>query len=242
LAESDHQEYPGARAYVPPQADAIDAPLERLRAAAQHCLGCPLHTGATQTVFGAGPPTARLVFVGEQPGDQEDRRGQPFVGPAGILLNRALRDAGIDREQTYVTNAVKHFKFTQDGAGQRRIHQTPDQREVVACRPWLAAELRTIDPDVIVALGATAGKSLMGNDFRVTRSRGVALRWPPPGMAAPDRRQILLVPTVHPSAVLRADDRDDAYAGLVADLQVAARALSELGTELRREPLDDPGV
>ncbi len=256
MAAADHDEYPGARAYVPPDADTGDtrhtgdashaSHLERLRAAAQHCLGCPLHADATQTVFGSGPTTARLVFVGEQPGDQEDRRGQPFVGPAGILLNRALRDAGIDREQTYVTNAVKHFKFTKDAAGSRRIHQTPDQREVVACRPWLAAELRTIDPDVIVALGATAGKSLVGNDFRVTRSRGVALPWPPPGMAAPDRRQILLVPTVHPSAVLRADNRDDAYAGLVADLQVAARALSELGTELGRElgrePLDDPGV
>jgi uracil-DNA glycosylase family protein len=218
MADDD---YPGARAHVPAGAD-----LDRLRSAAQHCLGCPLHVGATQTVFGSGPQTARLVFVGEQPGDQEDRRGQPFVGPAGILFNRALRDAGIDREQSYVTNAVKHFKFTQDGEGRRRIHQTPDQREVVACRPWLAAELRTIDPDVIVALGATAGKSLMGNDFRVTRSRGVALAWPPPGMAAADRRQILLVPTVHPSAVLRADDRDEAYAGLVADLEVAARALA----------------
>ncbi|HTC70969.1 MAG TPA: UdgX family uracil-DNA binding protein [Acidothermaceae bacterium] len=221
MAETAADDYPGARVYVPANAD-----LDHLRVAAQKCRGCPLHVGTTQTVFGIGPQTARLVFVGEQPGDQEDRRGQPFVGPAGILFNRALRDAGIDREQTYVTNAVKHFKFTQDGEGKRRIHQTPDQREVVACRPWLAAELRTIDPDVIVALGATAGKSLMGNDFRVTRSRGIALPWPPPGMAAADRRQIVLVPTVHPSAVLRADDRDEAYNGLVADLEVAARALT----------------
>jgi uracil-DNA glycosylase len=221
MADTAADDYAGARAYVP-----ADADLDHLRSAAQQCHGCPLYVGATQTVFGSGRQTARLVFVGEQPGDQEDRRGEPFVGPAGILLNRALRDAGIDREQSYVTNAVKHFKFTQDGEGKRRIHQTPDQREVVACRPWLAAELRTIDPDVIVALGATAGKSLMGNDFRVTRSRGVALAWPPPGMAAPDRRQIVLVPTVHPSAVLRADDRDEAYAGLVADLEVAARALA----------------
>jgi DNA polymerase len=218
-------EYPGARAYVPANAD-----LDQLRAAVQKCLGCPLHDGTTQAVFGAGPATARLVFVGEQPGDQEDRRGLPFVGPAGILLNRALNDAGIDREETYVTNAVKHFKFTQEGEGKRRIHQTPEQREVVACRPWLAAELRLIDPDVIVALGATAGKSLMGNDFRVTRSRGTTIAWPPPGMAAADRRSILLVPTVHPSAVLRATDRDDAYAGLVADLEVAARALGGHGT------------
>jgi uracil-DNA glycosylase family protein len=215
------EEYPGAKAYVPANAD-----LDLLRAAVQKCRGCPLHAGTTQAVFGAGPAAARLVFVGEQPGDQEDRRGLPFVGPAGILLNRALNDAGIDREETYVTNAVKHFKFTQEGAGKRRIHQTPEQREVVACRPWLAAELRLIDPDVIVALGATAGKSLMGNDFRVTKSRGTAMSWPPPGMAAADRRSIVLVPTVHPSAVLRATGRDEAYAGLVADLEVAARALA----------------
>ncbi len=170
--------------------------------------------------------TARLVFVGEQPGDQEDRRGLPFVGPAGILLNRALNDAGIDREQTYVTNAVKHFKFTQDGEGKRRIHQTPEQREVVACRPWLAAELRLIDPDVIVALGATAGKSLMGNDFRVTRSRGTDHRL---ATTRHGRRR----PTKHRAGADRppvggaaGHDRDDAYAGLVADLEVAARALA----------------
>jgi uracil-DNA glycosylase family protein len=165
---------------------------------------------------------------GEQPGDVEDRRGEPFVGPAGILLNRALDEAGIVRDETYVTNAVKHFKFTQEGPGKRRIHQTPDQRDVVACRPWLAAELRALDPDVIVALGATAGKSLMGNDFRVTKVRGTVLPWPPAGMAATDRRPIVLVPTIHPSAVLRATDRDEAYGGFVADLGVAARALAEL--------------
>lgn len=218
-------EWLGAKSFVPAATD-----IDHLRAAARECHGCPLYAGTTQTVFGAGPPTARLVFVGEQPGDQEDRRGEPFVGPAGVLLNRALREAGIEREQTYVTNAVKHFKFTQDGVGQRRIHQTPDHREVVACRPWLAAELRTIDPDVIVALGATAGKSLMGEDFRVTRSRGVANAWPPPGMAAADRRQIVLVATIHPSAVLRATDRDEAYGGLVADLKIATQALREHST------------
>ena len=217
-------EWLGAKSFVP-----AAAKIDQLRAAASECRGCPLHAGTTQTVFGAGPQSARLVFVGEQPGDQEDRRGEPFVGPAGVLLNRALREAGIERDQTYVTNAVKHFKFTQDGAGQRRIHQTPDHREVVACRPWLAAELRTIDPDVIVALGATAGKSLMGEDFRVTRSRGVAIAWPPPGMAAADRRQIILVATIHPSAVLRATDREEAYGGFVADLAVAARTLATAG-------------
>jgi uracil-DNA glycosylase family protein len=222
-ANAAESEYPGAKAFVP-----LGAGLQELAAAARGCEGCPLFRDATQTVFGAGPATARLVFVGEQPGDQEDRRGAPFVGPAGVLLNKALDEAGIAREQTYVTNAVKHFAFTQEGPGKRRIHQTPDQRHVVACRPWLAAELRVIDPDVIVALGATAGKSLMGNDFRVTKLRGAALAWPPPGMAAADRRQIVLVPTIHPSAVLRAPDRDDSFAGLVADLRVAARTLAEL--------------
>jgi uracil-DNA glycosylase len=216
-------DYPTAKPFVPPAAN-----LEQLRTAARECRGCPLYEGATQTVFGAGPATARMVFVGEQPGDVEDRRGEPFVGPAGILLNRALDDAGIVRDDTYVTNAVKHFKFNQAGPGKRRIHQTPDQREVVACRPWLAAELRALDPDVIVALGATAGKSLIGNDFRVTKARGTVLQWPPPGMAATERRQIMLVPTIHPSAVLRATDRDDAYGGFVTDLEVAARALAEL--------------
>ncbi|MDQ1486099.1 MAG: uracil-DNA glycosylase [Actinomycetota bacterium] len=214
------EEFTTAKPFVP-----ADADLERLRAAARDCRGCHLYENATQTVFSAGPPTARLVFVGEQPGDQEDRRGQPFVGPAGVLLNRALGDADIERSETYVTNAVKHFKFTQAGEGKRRIHQTPDQREIVACRPWLAAELRVIDPDVIVALGATAGKSLMGPDFRVTKSRGVPLSWPLPEMAPPERRRVVLVATIHPSAVLRATDREDAYSGLVADLKVAAAAL-----------------
>jgi DNA polymerase len=166
------------------------------------------------------------MLVGEQPGDQEDRRGEPFVGPAGNVLDRALADAGIDRAQAYVTNAVKHFKFTSAGAGKRRIHQTPDQREVVACRPWLMSELAILDPDVIVALGATAGKSLMGSDFRVTRSRGVLLEWP----AREDEPAALatrfFLATIHPSAVLRADDREAAYAGLVSDLLVAAQVLS----------------
>jgi DNA polymerase len=219
MADDD---YPTAHAFVPEHAD-----IEQLRASALSCHGCPLYADATQTVFGAGPPSARLVFVGEQPGDQEDRRGLPFVGPAGVLLSRALGDAGIERGQSYVTNAVKHFKFMQEGPGKRRIHQTPTDREVVACRPWLAAELREIDPDVIVALGATAGKSLVGNDFRVTKSRGIAMPWPAPGMAAADRRRIVLVPTIHPSAVLRATDRDEAYGGLVADLTVAARLLAD---------------
>lgn len=211
----------GAQAFVPQSAT-----LEGLREAARSCRGCHLYENATQTVFSAGSATARVVLVGEQPGDQEDRRGEPFVGPAGNLLDRALSDAGIDRTQAYVTNAVKHFKFAAAGPGKRRIHQTPDQQEVVACRPWLMSELAILDPDVIVALGATAGKSLMGSDFRVTRSRGVLLEWPAREAEPAALATRFFLATIHPSAVLRADDREAAYAGLVSDLTVAAQVLS----------------
>ncbi len=214
-------DFPGAQAFVP-----ADVTLEGLRAAARSCRGCHLYENATQTVFSAGSATARVMLVGEQPGDQEDRRGEPFVGPAGVLLDRALGDAGINRKDAYVTNAVKHFKFSQAGTGKRRIHQTPDQREIVACRPWLTAELDILDPEIIVALGATAGKSLMGKDFRVTRSRGVLLEWPPRDGEPAARASRFFLATIHPSAVLRADDRETAYAGLVDDLKVAARALT----------------
>lgn len=212
--------YPGAQAFVPEGADLAD-----LRTAARDCRGCHLFENATQTVFSAGSAKARIVLVGEQPGDQEDRRGEPFVGPAGHLLNRALEDAGIERKDAYVTNAVKHFKFSQAGEGKRRIHQKPDAREVAACRPWLIAELTLLDPEVIVALGATAGKSLMGNDFRVTRSRGALLEWPDGNGEPHARGGRFLLATIHPSAVLRADNREIAYAGLVDDLKVAAQAL-----------------
>jgi uracil-DNA glycosylase family protein len=209
----------GAEAFIP-----AGVHLDALRAAARGCQGCPLYENATQTVFSTGSATARIVLVGEQPGDQEDRRGEPFVGPAGNLLDRALGDAGIDRSAAYVTNAVKHFKFTQAGPGKRRIHQTPDAADVRACKPWLAAELHLLDPDVIVALGATAGKSLMGNDFRVTRSRGVLMEWPIRGDELA-RHNTFFLATIHPSAVLRADDQDTAYAGLVDDLKIAAQVL-----------------
>jgi DNA polymerase len=214
-------DFPGAQAFVPDSAT-----LEGLRAAARKCRGCHLYENATQTVFSVGSATARVVFVGEQPGDQEDRRGEPFVGPAGNLLDRALDDAGIDRRQAYITNAVKHFKFTQAAEGKRRIHQTPDQREIVACRPWLTAELEILDPDIIVALGATAGKSLMGNDFRVTRSRGVLLEWPTREGEPAALASRFFLATIHPSAVLRADNRETAYAGFVDDLKVAAQVLA----------------
>ncbi|MBL1081637.1 UdgX family uracil-DNA binding protein [Streptomyces actinomycinicus] len=193
--------------------------LDDLRRAAAGCRGCPLHRPATQTVFGTGNTHARVMLVGEQPGDQEDRQGKPFVGPAGKLLDRALAEAGVDPADTYVTNAVKHFKFTQAEPRKRRIHKSPSLREMTACGPWLAAELALVEPELIVVLGATAGKALLGSSFRVGQVRGTVLEEEIHGR--PER----LVPTVHPSSVLRADDREQAYQGLVADLKVAARAL-----------------
>ena len=212
-------DWPTAAPFVPPSRD-----LAALAAAADGCRGCPLHENATQAVFGAGPADAKVVLVGEQPGDQEDRAGRPFVGPAGQLLDRALTEAGIDRSTAYVTNAVKHFKFTQSGPGKRRIHASPDLWEMRACTPWLQAEMRALQPEVVVLLGATAGKAVFGTSFKVTQSRGVLMPWPPSGDAeAYGSGQALA--TIHPSAVLRADDRDAADAGLVADLRVAAAVL-----------------
>ena len=211
-------DWPTAAPFVP-----AELTLPALVEAAQGCRGCPLWEPATQVVFGAGPADARLVLVGEQPGDQEDRAGEPFVGPAGRLLDGALEEAGIDRSVAYVTNAVKHFKFR--ATGKRRIHASPDTWEVKACTPWLQAEMEVLRPEVVVLLGATAGKAVFGPSFRVTQSRGVLLPWPPSG---DDNRygggQVLA--TLHPSAVLRADDRQAARAGLLADLRVAATALS----------------
>ncbi|GGX36384.1 uracil-DNA glycosylase [Streptomyces malachitofuscus] len=193
--------------------------LPALRKAAAACRGCPLHRDATQTVFGAGSADARVMLVGEQPGDQEDRQGKPFVGPAGRVLERALSEAGLDPADAYVTNAVKHFKFTQSEPRKRRIHKAPTLREAAACGPWLAAELAVVEPELIVVLGATAGKALLGSSFRVTQVRGTVLEEEIHGH--PER----LVPTVHPSSVLRADDREAAYRGLLADLKIAAQAL-----------------
>ncbi|MFI1973192.1 UdgX family uracil-DNA binding protein [Streptomyces cinnamoneus] len=200
--------------------------LRALREAAAGCRGCPLHRAAGQTVFGSGDASARVVLLGEQPGDQEDRQGRPFVGPAGGVLMRAVDEAGIDPALTYVTNAVKHFKFEPSPRGKRRIHTTPNLREISACKPWLAAELRLVGPEVVVTLGATAGKALFGSSFRVAEKRGAALPMPPvDGQESPGTA---LVATIHPSAVLRADDagRAAAYAGLVSDLKVAARLLT----------------
>lgn len=200
----------GAEEYVPEHAG-----LDELRAAVQGCRGCDLHRDATQAVFGEGPADATVLVAGETPGDQEDKQGHPFVGPAGKLLDRALAAAGIDRTQVYVTNAVKHFKFKQ--RGKRRIHDKPGRTEVVACRPWLLAELDAVRPELVVLLGATAAQSLLGTGFRVTKDRGKVLD-------VPDRPE-LAVATVHPSSVLRSDDREAAYQALVADLESAAAAL-----------------
>jgi len=191
--------------------------LSRLREAAAGCRACPLWKTGTQTVFGEGLTKAEIVFVGEQPGDREDREGRPFVGPAGRVLDEALDEAGIDRRLAYVTNAVKHFKW--EGRGKRRIHQKPNAEELAACRPWLDAELSVLRPRVLVALGATAAQSLLGRSFRVTKQRGV----PVESDLAPN-----VLATVHPSSILRAPDetaRREAYAAFVADLRVVAELL-----------------
>lgn len=192
--------------------------LRSLAAAAEKCEGCGLFENATHTVFGHGKAKAPLMLLGEQPGDQEDRAGLPFVGPAGRLLARALRDAGIDPGSTYQTNAVKHFKFTRKG-GARRIHQKPNRTEVVACRPWLLAEIEALRPEVIVCLGATAAQALLGASFRVSARRGEVMALP----AAIDLRlasEPAVLATVHPSAVLRdrSDRHDEAYRAFVNDL------------------------
>lgn len=193
--------------------------LEVLTTAARACRGCDLYQDASQTVFGAGTGSARMMLVGEQPGDREDRAGAPFVGPAGRVLDDALQAAGIDRAGVYLTNAVKHFKFTQAERGKRRIHKTPSRTEVVACRPWLLAELDAVEPEVVVLLGATAAKSVLGTDFRVTQHRGEVLHLPT-ALATGDPA---LVATVHPSSLLRGpkEDRDKAFDGLVGDLRLA---------------------
>ncbi|GAA3819111.1 MULTISPECIES: UdgX family uracil-DNA binding protein [Amycolatopsis] len=189
--------------------------LDRLRSAALGCQGCDLYRDATQTVFGDGPAPAKVMMLGEQPGDREDVAGEPFVGPAGRLLDRALEEAGVDRSQVYVTNAVKHFKFVRADRGKQRIHKKPSRGEIVACRPWLVAELEAVQPSVVVLLGATAASSLMGPSFRVTAHRGELLPAPEEFSGRPER----VLPTVHPSSVLRAPDRDEAFAALVKDLR-----------------------
>jgi uracil-DNA glycosylase family protein len=207
------EQYPTAAPFVPDGAS-----LAQLRDAVQSCRGCPLHRRATQAVFGAGGARARVVLIGEQPGDREDLEGKPFVGPAGRLLDEVLIEAGIDRASAYVTNAVKHFKW--EPRGKRRIHQRPTTREIAACKPWIDAELERIRPIAIVALGATAAQSFLGAAFRITKERGRLLET----AHAP-----VFVATHHPSAVLRAPDaeaRARMRAELVEDLRTVARRVA----------------
>jgi uracil-DNA glycosylase family protein len=212
---------PGAQHFIPAEAHSLD----ELKAAAPGCRGCELYADATQVVFGRGDANARVVFVGEQPGDVEDQQGLPFVGPAGHLLRKAVDEAGIDPSTVYITNAVKHFRF--EMRGKRRIHQTPGPAHITACRPWLVAEFARLEPEIVVVLGATAAKALLGPSFRVTRSRGELMPWPASAQRPQDFpvRECRALATIHPSAVLRADDRDAAYNGLVDDLRVVAGVL-----------------
>jgi DNA polymerase len=192
--------------------------LPEVRALAAGCEACDLYRYATQTVFGEGSPKARIFFVGEQPGDREDREGRPFVGPAGAVLDRALEAAGIDRSDVYVTNVVKHFKF--ERRGKARIHKKPNRTEIVACRPWLDAELSIVKPRVLVCLGATAAQALLGAGFRVSKSRGQFV----PSPLAP-----YVMATLHPSAILRAPDdetRRQQRRELAADLEKVAKVLA----------------
>jgi uracil-DNA glycosylase len=212
---------------VPKQRSAADQliperpTIESLRAAGAGCTACHLHELATQTVFGEGAASAAVMLVGEQPGDQEDKAGRPFVGPAGRVLDRALEAAGIDRSSAYVTNVVKHFKWVR--RGKVRLHQKPNAEEIRACMPWLESELAVVRPKVLVCLGATAAQALLGSGFRVTTRRG---QWVDSPLAP------LVTATVHPSSILRAPDdeaRELAFEGLVADLTTVASALAEDG-------------
>src|SRR5262249_10367545 len=204
----------GAGPFVP-----AGATLETLAAAAARCSGCDLYRHASRTVFGKGPTDARIVMVGEQPGDQEDRQGAPFVGPAGEVFDRALAEVGLARERLYVTNAVKHFKFVPRGP--RRIHQTPGAADLAACRPWIEAELGLLEPEILVCLGATASRALLGPSFRIMRDRGrwVDSPWAPRTIA-----------TLHPSAVLRGED-EVAQGRLYAMLRDDLRLVAEVGVD-----------
>ena len=212
MAETDDTGQAGAAGLIPNEPN-----LDELRDAAAECTACPLYRNATQTVFGEGPDEARVMFVGEQPGDSEDLAGHPFVGPAGKLLDRCMKEAGIDRSRAYVTNAVKHFKWVPRGT--RRIHSKPGSMEIAACLPWLEAEIAAVKPRVIVALGATAARALFGKAFRVTKERGK----PVPSRLAP-----FALATVHPSSLLRAPDEETRHREIerfIEDLKKTAEML-----------------
>src|SRR5947209_4747566 len=195
--------------------------LENLQRASKTCKACDLWKLGTQTVFGEGPSKARVMFVGEQPGDYEDRQGHPFVGPAGRLLDEVLLEVGIDRSEVYVTNVVKHFKWEAAQRGKRRIHKKPRHSEIEACRPWLDAELKVVQPEVLVCLGASAAQALLGKNFRVTRDRGTLI---------PSELALHVMATAHPSSILRAPDsqqRAQQRAAFVRDLKKVADLLSK---------------
>ena len=208
-----------------PAANLADVPsgtrgLELARRVAATCTACDLFARATQTVFGEGTATAQLMLVGEQPGDREDLAGKPFVGPAGAMLDRALEEVAIDRERVFVTNVVKHFKWKPVAGSKRRLHEKPNAAQVRACRPWLNLELEIVQPELLVALGATAAQAILGPSFRITEQRGTIL--------SADGIEPGVLATFHPSAILRArtpDDRERMYAALVADLSTAAEAI-----------------
>jgi uracil-DNA glycosylase family protein len=215
---SPQAERPGAEEWVPARLS-----LASLRREVQECRGCELHQDATQAVMGSGRTRAQLLVLGEQPGDQEDRAGKPFVGPAGKLLDRALADAGIEPDSVYRTNVVKHFRF--ERRGKQRIHKGPSRVHVAACGPWLVAELDLVRPAGVVVLGGTAGKAIYGSGFKVGEARGDLRSWPEEGSDDDHYRPEWVLTTTHPSAVLRSRNRDEDYQRLVNDLRVAANEL-----------------
>ena len=209
-------EFPTAEPFLPERIT-----LPAMKKAVQGCRGCPLYKNATQAVFGEGPVHAKVIFIGEQPGDQEDLTGKPFVGPAGKLLDEVLEEVGIDRSEVYVTNAVKHFKW--EPRGTRRIHSKPNSREMAACKPWLSAEFQAIKPQMVICLGATAAQDLFGSKFKITKERGKIME--DTGIAP------MVMATVHPSSILRAPDhdaREQARKDFTADLETAAKALKPI--------------
>jgi DNA polymerase len=203
-----------AEEFLPPRLS-----LKSLREAAEHCLGCELYKNATQTVFGEGPRAASMILLGEMPGDEEDKQGHPFVGPAGRLLDDAIDEAGISRGEVYITNAVKHFRW--EPRGKRRLHKKPSWRQIEACKPWLLAEILVVEPEVIVCLGATAAQTMLGRRFRITKARGKFFK---------SDHAAWMMATYHPSAILRAPERDDRHrmrAELVDDLRHAAQRIDK---------------
>jgi DNA polymerase len=202
--------------------------LKALREAAEHCRGCELYKNATQTVFGEGQRSASIIMLGEVPGDEEDKQGRPFVGPAGRLLHEVLDEAGIGRDEVFVTNAVKHFRW--EPRGKRRLHKKPTTRQIEACRPWLLAEILVVEPEMIICLGATAAQAMLGRDFRITKHRGKFFK---------SEHAAWLMATYHPSAILRAPEREDRYrmrAEFVEDLQHAMEYLAGHETSNKPKP------